>query len=234
MENLRKFTQTDWYGFAGCTEFEDGTPPLIWYSKCGNKIAVIDGESVGFYFHLGEDFSVRSELFDLMFSHKIKDSKKAEKLLEHFIKMDYDSLLALGFEPICIIPNEEEWNELKNEYLHILNLGNDSNESEKFNAVLERYEYDLIYLFRQVLLHLNDKREFSDKQILVHVIDQTSETFEILNLLEKNNYSLGELTIISEGTDYTEEHFHYFNIEKIKVMDNLLNDLHQKDFFAIK
>ncbi len=41
---LLRFTKDDWYGWAGCSDFSDGTPPYI--AEEEDFILIIDGEGI--------------------------------------------------------------------------------------------------------------------------------------------------------------------------------------------
>ena len=60
LELARPFTQTDWYGLAGCIRFPNGDEPVIRY--VGNWAIIADGAQGGFY-RYDED----SDNFDVEF-----------------------------------------------------------------------------------------------------------------------------------------------------------------------
>lgn len=60
VELAHSFSQTDWYGFAGCIPFSNGDQPVIRY--VGNWAIIADGAQVGFY-----RYDEESDNFDVEF-----------------------------------------------------------------------------------------------------------------------------------------------------------------------
>lgn len=102
---IRRFTKTDWYGWAGCERFKDGSEPFIYEHNLNNGETgvIILADATGVAIYIGEDEDlcwivnkplnpVRAEGYMLALAEVIKDYSYAPSLvydLDHKVREEF-------------------------------------------------------------------------------------------------------------------------------------------------